>query len=221
MRKEFWHQRWQFNQIEFNQVKPNPLLLQYFVSLNLKPGNRVFVPLCGKSIDMLWFASQGYDVVGVELSSIACDAFFKEHLIPVEVFQSDTFTVYQSEKITLLSGDFFDLNKERLGNVDAIYDRAALIALPAELRKRYATFLMKLVDTGTPMLLIAGKYNQNEMEGPPFSVDENEVKALYGDRFNIQQLYNQPVESIPSHLQARGLSASSSEVYYLSSNTKI
>jgi thiopurine S-methyltransferase len=215
MKKEFWYHRWQSNQIGFNQSQPNPLLLQYFAVLKLKPGNRVFVPLCGKSIDMLWLASQGYDVVGVELSSIACDAFFNEHSIPVEVIQSDTFTVYLSEKITLLSGDFFDLNKERLGKVDAIFDRAALIALPAELRQRYATILTDLVEPGTPMLLIASTYDQSEMQGPPFSVDENEVMALYGDRFNIKQLYNQPVESIPPHLQEKGLSASSSEVYYL------
>jgi thiopurine S-methyltransferase len=217
MKQEFWHQKWQSNQIGFNQLQPNHLLLQYFATLNLKPGSRVFVPLCGKSIDMLWLVSQGYEVLGVELSSIACTAFFNEQSIPVTVTHSDTFTVYHSEKITLLSGDFFDLNKKMLNKVDAVYDRAALIALPVELRQRYATFLMSLIEPGIPMLLITNRYDQNEMEGPPFSVDENEVASLYSEHFNIQQLYHQVVETIPKHLLAKGLITASEAVYYLSS----
>ena len=216
MEKAFWQQKWESNEIGFNQQQPNELLLRYFRTLNLRQQSRVFVPLCGKSIDMLWLVNQGYKVIGVELSQIACDAFFNENKIPVEITQSDKFTVYQSERLTLLSGDLFDLNKETLGKVDAVFDRAALIALPAELRQRYATFLMNLIEPGTPMLLITNTYDQNEMNGPPFSVDERDVFSLYGDRFNIKQLYNQPAESIPPHLRAKGLTNVSEEVYYLS-----
>jgi thiopurine S-methyltransferase len=217
MKKEFWHQKWQSNQIGFNQLQPNQLLLQYFATLNLNPGSRVFVPLCGKSIDMLWLANQGYEVLGVELSSIACAAFFNEQSIPATVTHLDTFTIYHSEKITLLSGDFFTLNKKVLGKIDAVYDRAALIALPTELRQCYATFLMSVIAPDTPMLLIANTFDQNKMEGPPFSVDENEVVSLYSAHFNIQRLYHRIAETIPAHLRVRGLTITSEEVYYLSS----
>lgn len=219
MKKEFWQQRWQSNQIGFNQLQPNPLLIEYFATLGLKPGARIFVPLCGKSIDMLWFASQGYEVLGVELSSIACAAFFNEHSIPVTITHSDTFTIYHNEKITLLSGDFFDLNKQMLDTVDAVYDRAALIALPQELRQRYATCLINLIHPRIPMLLIANTYDQNIMDGPPFSVDENQVATLYGAHFNIQLLYHQIAETIPDHLRVKGLTGISEEVYYLSSKS--
>ena len=220
MEKEFWHQRWESNEIGFNQVQPNELLTQYFSMLNLKKGSRVFVPLCGKSIDMLWLANQGYDIVGVELSSIACDAFFKENKISVEVRQVGKFTVYQSERITLLAGDIFDLNKQLLGKIDAVFDRAALIALPAELRQHYAALTLSLLEPGTPIFLISGTYNQNEMLGPPFSVDENEVMALYGDHFNVKQIHNQLAESISPHLREKGLTKASVEAYYLTSITE-
>lgn len=216
MQKEFWHRRWQTNQIGFNQPHPNPFLLQYLPSLALKPGNRVFVPLCGKSIDMLWLANQGFDVVGVELSSIACNAFFNEHSIPVEIIESDKFTIYQSNKITLLSGDFFDLSQHQIGEINAVYDRAALVALPATLRQRYVKFLIEIINKSTTMLLIASTYDQNEMEGPPFSVEENEIVALYGEHFHIKQLLHQPTELIQPHLQARGLTKANDAVYCLS-----
>ena len=98
MKEEYWHQRWQSNEIGFNQSQPNELLRRFFNVLNLKPGNRVFVPLCGKSVDMLWLASQGYEVVGVELTSIACEAFFNENIIPVNVTTTDNCTVFQSKR---------------------------------------------------------------------------------------------------------------------------
>lgn len=216
MNKEFWYQKWQSNQIKFNQLESNPLLAQYFAKLDVKPGSRVFVPLCGKSIDMLWLINQGYKVIGVELSSIACTDFFNEHSLPVAITHSKAFTTFKSDEITLLSGDFFDLNKSLINNIDAVYDRAALIALPMELRKRYAEFLIGLIEPNVPMLLISNTYNQNEMEGPPFSVDEQEVKDLYSAHHSIQRVHHQIVETIPAHLKAKGLKEASEEVYYLS-----
>jgi thiopurine S-methyltransferase len=215
MNKEFWHQKWQSNEIAFNQHEANPLLVKYFPALNLKPGNRIFVPLCGKSVDMLWLVNQGYEVVGVELSSIACTDFFNEQALSFSITDSKVFTVFKSDKITLLSGDFFNLNKSMINHVDAIYDRAALIALPEELRKSYADFLIHIIKPGIPMLLISNTYNQKEMVGPPFSVGEQEVNALYGSHFTIQRLYHQITETIPAHLRAKGLTEASEEVYHL------
>jgi len=218
MHKKYWHQKWQSNEIGFNQQQPNELMRQYFDLLSLKQGNRVFVPLCGKSIDMLWLASQGYDVVGVELSAIACEAFFNENKRTFTVMQSDQFTVFKSDNITLLSGDFFNLNKSILGKVNAVFDRAALIALPPELRRRYAVSLINLLEPVTPMFLIVVTYDQNMMSGPPFPVDENEVRELYGNHFSIKQLYDEPAEKISRHLHAKGLTQVSEQVYYLISN---
>ena len=218
MQKEFWHQVWQKNEIGFNQLEANELLKHYFKQLHLKPGSRVFVPLCGKSVDMLWLVNQGYKVIGVELSQVACEAFFNACNHSATITKLDKFTLYESEKLTLLCGDYFDLNKETLGVVDAVYDRAALIALPIEMRKLYVNALIPLLEPKTPIFLLTGSYDQTKMQGPPFSVDEEEVRALYGECFQMQQLYSGAVKQIMPHLQARGLSDACDHVYYLLSN---
>ena len=217
-KKEYWQQKWESDDIGFNQSQPNQLLQRYFNIAHSKLGDHIFVPLCGKSIDMIWLVNQGYNVVGVELSTIACEAFYQENNIPVSMTRTDDFTVYRSDKITLYAGDFFKLSKEMLGRIDVVYDRAALIALPAELRQRYAAYLLKLIDLDTVIFLITTVYNQNEMTGPPFSVDDKEVATLYSNRFKVKQIYNKPVQVIPSHLQARGLVTAHEQVYYLSHN---
>lgn len=215
MNADYWHQKWQSNDIGFNQFKPNPLMVRYFNSLHLKQGSRVFVPLCGKSIDMLWLAEQGYHVIGVELSTIACDAFFQGNQIPVTVTQSEHFIHYQSDNITLLAGDFFNLNKLILGDIDAVFDRAALVALPQPLRQRYVSHLMGLLSSKTCIFLIVFNYEQQMMPGPPFSVEQNEVTSLYGADFNIHLWFDELVKKISPHLQAKGLSSASEQVYCL------
>lgn len=214
MDKEYWHRKWQSKEIGFNQLQPNKLLQRYFSSLKLTPGCRVFVPLCGQSIDMLWLAEQGYQVIGVEVSQIACSTFFKANKIPVKIRESTDFILYTSEKITIFCGDFFKLNKSILNKIDAVYDRAALIALPINARKTYSGHLIQLMSTATAMFLITTVYNQTEMQGPPFSVDENEVIALYGTHFEINQLYSKQFE-VPLHLQAKGLLQATERAYLL------
>ncbi len=221
MEKAFWHQRWQSNEIGFNQSQPNLLMQRYLPVLNLKPGARVFVPLCGKSIDMLWLAEQGYKVVGVELSEIACEAFFKDNRMVAKIVTSEGFTIFESGNITLFAGDFFQLRKECLGNIDVVYDRAALIALPAELRRRYSASLSSLLGVDTQIFLIVTSYDQCEMEGPPFSVDKQEVRALYKERFDIERLYSQPIREIPAHLLDKGLSNATEQVYHLMKKSSI
>lgn len=214
MNKEYWHQKWQSKEIGFNQLQPNKLMQRYFPSLKLKPGYRVFVPLCGQSIDMLWLAGQGYQVIGVELSPIACSAFYKENKIPTKITEIDDFIVYRSDEITIFSGDFFKLNRSVLGKIDAVYDRAALVALPADIRDSYANHLIGLMDLETAMFLITTAYHQNEMQGPPFSINEDEVTALYSGHFYIQQLYSKPFE-VPAHLKDKGLLQATELAYSL------
>jgi len=215
MDKNYWHQRWQANEIGFNQLQPNQLMQRYFSSLHLQPGKHVFVPLCGKSLDMVWLAGQGYEVVGVELSAIACEAFFKDNNLTVIATETEHFTVFKGEHITLLSGDFFQLSKACLGNVDVVYDRAAIIALPSDFRRRYSTFLTSMLEVSTQIFLIVTTYNQDEMPGPPFSVDEKEVRLLYGEKYTIQQLYSKQVQEIPTHLCAKGLINATEQIYRL------
>lgn len=215
MKEEFWLKKWLDNEIGFNQAKPNKLMQRYFPTLNLKSGSRIFVPLCGKSIDMLWLAGQGYKVIGVELSQSACKAFFKENIMPVKVEEYGDFVVYNGGEITLLSGDFFSLNKNTLGKVDAVYDRAALIALPSELRQQYSQHMMELFDEDTKGFLITTTYDQDQMQGPPFSIDENEVNVLYGEYLDVKQVYSKPVSEIPMHLKEKGLLQATEQVYCL------
>lgn len=212
---DYWHQKWEFNDIGFNQSKPNPLMTKYFEVLDLKQDSRIFVPLCGKSIDMLWLVEQGYYVIGVELSAIACAAFFEEHQIPVTIIRSKYFTHYQSDKITLLAGDFFNLDSIILGDIDAVFDRAALVALSPPLRRRYVNFLMHLCQPQTSIFLISFSYEQDAIQGPPFSVDKNEVTAIYSADFNIKLLFDGPVKRISPHLQVKGLASASEQVYCL------
>lgn len=211
----YWQKKWQIKDIGFNQTKPNPLLQSYIDRLQLQQNARIFVPLCGKTIDMLWLAQQGYDVIGVELSDIACEAFFTEHRIEPHITQIEQFTVYHdpSARITLLGGDFFKLTKEILGPLDAVYDRAALIALPPTLRPQYAQHLTELLARNTAILLITLAYPQDTFSGPPFSVEETEVDALFGQKLAITKLYHQEVSRMPTHLQDKGLTTSIEEVF--------
>jgi thiopurine S-methyltransferase len=207
MNKEFWMKKWNSNEIGFNQSEPNAILQQYFRQLNLKPHSRVFVPLCGKSVDMLWLSQQGYHVIGIELSSEACSQFFTEHDISYKLNQIKDFQVYASEVITIFAGDFFQITSELIGPIDAIYDRAALIALPPELRKQYACKIIALAAPSTNMLLVTTRYQQSEMQGPPFSIDENAVHTLYAKQFMVKLLCEVPTTNIAAHLCEAGLKA--------------
>lgn len=214
MDNEYWHQKWQSKDIGFNQLQPHKLLQRYFSSLQINAGAGVFLPLCGQSIDILWLAEQGYRVVGVELSQIACDAFFAEHNLAVNITEIDNFIVYNSNKITIFCGDFFKFKREIIGQIDAVYDRAALVALPTSMHKIYINHLIELINVSTKILLITTAYNQSEMQGPPFSINENDVNALFSTQFSINQLYSKQFKA-PAHLQAKGLLNASEKAFLL------
>ncbi len=193
MHPEFWKKRWAEKQIGFHQSAVEPKLATYFPRLNLPPHSTVLVPLCGKSLDLLWLARQGYNVIGAELSSLACEEFFKDNQIPCQTREP---RIHKSTdptlKITLFEGDFFTLKPEDFGvAVSAFYDRAALIALPPEMRARYVTHLLSLLGGQAKGLLIT--LNRLDpaaplSEGPPFSVPDDEVLRLYQDRFGVTRL---------------------------------
>ena len=134
MDEDFWQQRWARNEIGFHLNEVNPYLQQFWPALNVAPGAQVLVPLCGKSLDMLWLAEQGYRVLGVELAQAAVEAFFSEQGLVADIDQVGAFRRYRSGAIEVLCGDFFSLTAADLLECRALYDRAALIALPAPMR---------------------------------------------------------------------------------------
>lgn len=185
MEPEFWQERWKENRIAFHEGEINSLLAKHFHRLQSQRGDRVFVPLCGKAVDVPWLADQGCRVAGIELNQGAVEEVFSRMGVTPEISESDNLKAYQSGDIKIFVGDFFNLSKEMLGPVDAVYDRAALVALPAEMRKSYASHLAAITKNAR-QLLISFEYDQSAMDGPPFSVTGAEIKKLYAGLYTPQ-----------------------------------
>jgi len=187
MDASFWHNRWQTNQTGWHECDVNPLLITHFPSLHVPPGGRVFVPLCGKSLDLGWLLSCGYVVAGVELSELAVTQLFAELGLEPCVSEIGKHKFFHGEKIGIFVGDLFDLSREILGPVDAVYDRAALVALPEAMRERYTKHLKSLTSLA-PQLVIGYEYDQTIVPGPPFSVTPDELHRHYGDSYILTPL---------------------------------
>lgn len=185
MEAGFWHQKWEQGDIGFHQNEINPFLVEFFGTLNIAKGSRIFLPLCGKTRDIGWFLANGYRIAGAELSELAINDLFTELSITPEISRDGKLTRYRAENLDILAGDFFDVSAESLGSISAVYDRAALVALPASMRKQYSSHLMNITDAA-PQLLITYEYNQLLMDGPPFSVNEDEVKQLYAAAYRLE-----------------------------------
>ncbi len=193
MKPEFWHQRWQDNQIGFHRDTPNPKLVAHFSCLGLSAGDRVFVPLCGKSLDIHWLLGHGVRVAGAELSPLAVEQFFAESGLTPGIEDLGPVKRFYADDIDIFVGDIFDLTGDILGPVDAIYDRAALVALPPNVRRRYAAHLVRL-SQAAPQLLITFAYDQALMPGPPFSVPNAEVTEYYATEYQMHLLEQSDVE---------------------------
>ncbi len=201
MQPEFWHQRWQEGQIGFHQAAPTPLLLKHWPQLGIRNDARVLVPLAGKSNDLAWLASQGHHVLGVELSALAITQFFSEHGLQPERTSSRYGTHYRAGNIELIHGDAFGLDAELLHDCTAVYDRAALIALPPTMRQRYARELYAALSTGCRGLVITLEYAQAQRDGPPFSVPETEVHALFEREWSLTLRERRPIPNDhPGHV---------------------
>ncbi|PIE43583.1 MAG: thiopurine S-methyltransferase [Gammaproteobacteria bacterium] len=187
MDAQFWHDRWEYRDLGFHQKRVNPFLARHFSRLGLTSGNRMFVPLCGKTLDSVWLLSEGIEIAGVELNETAVREFFTELDVQPDISQSGRLTLYRADGIHIYVGDLFDLTAQQLGPVDAIYDRAALVALPDTMRQRYTRHL---VDIGhhAPQLLISFEYDQSAMAGPPFCVAGEEIHRHYDAGYVIQRL---------------------------------
>ncbi len=195
----FWHDKWARNEIGFHGGEAHPLLVQHLGALALPPGGRMFLPLCGKSLDIHWLLAQGHRVAGAELSPLAIAQLFDELGVKPEVSVQGEVTQHHADGIDIFVGDIFQLTPGQLGPVDAVYDRAALVALPAEVRTRYAAHLKRLTALA-PQLLICFDYDQSLQAGPPFSVPRAEVAQHYGADFRLSLLAS---ESLVGGLKGR------------------
>ncbi|MDP2230656.1 thiopurine S-methyltransferase [Methylotenera sp.] len=190
----FWHQKWEGNDIAFHENEANPLLIKHFRSLSLAKGSRIFVPLCGKTRDIAWLLTHGYRIAGAELSKIAIVQLFTELGIEPKIssvgelehgeLEHGQLEHYSATNIDIFVGDIFNLSGNMLGQIDAIYDRAALVALPLEMRNQYAAHLMQITNKA-PQLLICFEYDQSIMSGPPFSISNEEVNHHYSESYEL------------------------------------
>jgi len=192
MEPDFWHERWNTNDIAFHLEQVNPQLARHFKALNLTQGSRIFLPLCGKTNDIPWLLSQGCKVVGAELSELAVRQLFENLGVEPSISETNNLKLYQADSIDIFVGDFFDLSRKALGRVDAIFDRGALVALPLEMRSRYTVHLIEITNKA-PQLLITYEYNQQLLEGPPFSISKCEINEHYADVYHFKLLQEEDV----------------------------
>jgi len=214
---DFWHERWRLGQLGFHLDQVNPSLVQHHARLQ-GPGGarpRVLVPLCGKSLDVGWLADQGHPVVGVELSEIAVRACFAARALEPTVDALGPFQRYRAGRIELLCGDIFALGLEQLGAVGALYDRAALVALPEAMRARYVPHLASLLPAGAPGLLLSFEYEPAHAAGPPFSVPEAEVRELHESWYTVELLERRDILGAEPRFAKRGMTSLHECVYFL------
>ena len=193
MQPDFWHKKWQESDIGFHNSDANPLLIKHFPALGLAAGSRVFLPLCGKTLDIHWLLAHGFQVVGAELSPIAIEQLFDELGVAPEIRQLENLQHYRAPNIDIFVGDIFNVTAGLLGHVDAIYDRAALVALPSDMRAHYTAHL-KTITSNAKQLLICFVYDQTKLAGPPFSIGDDEIQTHYGSNYTLKLLESAEVE---------------------------
>ena len=219
MEASFWHARWQSQQIGFHQATVNENLARWWPTLGVPSDARVLVPLCGKSVDLLWLRQQGHSVVGVELAESACRGFFEENALPFRVEQAGAYVRWLGEGaadgIIVLQGDFFAAPADVIGPVSALYDRAALIALPPPMRELHCAQLAALLPTGARGLLVTIAYPQSEKAGPPFSVPTSEVHERLDADFSVESVHEADQLATPDAPNRWGLTALSELVHAL------
>ena len=215
MKPKFLLERWQKNQVGFHQAEHNKLLLEFWGETGLMPGDRVFVPLCGKSLDMHWLIQAGHPVTGVEMAQIAVDTFFAEAQWQPTAEVTDRFMRYSAPDVDIFLGDFFDLTAPLLDDVQGIFDRGALVALPPDMRFRYVDHLLRIVPDQTTILLLTFEYDQNLVAGPPHCVTPEEVEHLFANRCHIRLLESIVTELLPPHFADQGVGKAVESVYVI------
>lgn len=215
MECDFWIERWRDGQTGFHQKRVTPLLQKFWPGLNLSPGSQVLVPLCGKSLDMIWLAEQGHRVLGIELATLPVEQFFQENNLQPTIHQAADGVHYLADNIEIICGDIFEVKANTLANCTGVYDRAALIALPASMRKHYTQHVYSQLADDYAGLLLTLEYDQTQMDGPPFSVYEVEVMALFSPHSEATVLDRRGILDKEPKFAQRGLTALDTVSYRL------
>jgi len=213
--RQFWLARWQENRVGFHLNEVNAHLETFWPQLGIS-GGRVLVPLCGKSLDMLWLRSQGHEVLGVEISPVAVRDFFAENRLHPERREHGAFELWFADGVSILVGDFFDLTEDDVAGVGCVYDRASLVALPPSMRRVYADCVESLLPSRVPILLVTLEYDETQMDGPPFSVFEPEVRSYYGATRELRLLLDHDALAESPGLAEKGVTRMREKVYHLS-----
>ncbi|GAA0780502.1 MULTISPECIES: thiopurine S-methyltransferase [Pseudomonadati] len=188
MDPQFWHEKWQMQQIGFHQPQVNPFLIRFWTSLGLDANSKIFVPLCGKSLDMCYLAELGHQVQGCELSQTAIEQFFAENQLPFQVQSQQQHQFFSADQLELIQGDIFTIDPSVTASIGGFYDRAALIAWPETMRQQYAKTLAKLIPANVSGLLITLDYPQDTLKGPPFAVSPDWIEQYLAPYFEISLL---------------------------------
>lgn len=202
MEREFWLERWEMNQIGFHKDQFNQNLLNHYSDLSLKEDDHILVPLCGKSLDMIWLAKQGLKVTGIELSEIAIKEFFTENKLDYTIEEIPPFKKYTSHNITIFEGDIFELTTNLLGPIHAVYDRASTVALPDNLRSKFMDKLKEL-NPKLNILMVLFNYDQELVSGPPFSVSDDFIYSHF-DKSNLSVLKNEKLHTLNPKFEQSG-----------------
>jgi thiopurine S-methyltransferase len=216
MNPDFWRERWKAGQIGFHQPRPTPALVRF--ADRLPPPDRApraLVPLCGKTLDLRWLAERGHRVTGIEVVPEALEAFFTEQGLAVERTTEHGLTAFRGERITGIAADFFHVRPEKFGTFDLVFDRAALVALPEDVRRRYAERLLALLAPGGVMLLVSFDYDPAKMSGPPFAVTDSEVEQLYGAAGRLERLDRKELIDEEPRFRERGLDSLTESTWLL------
>lgn len=215
MDADYWKSRWQRGETGWHRDEVMPLLQKHWPSLHAQAGSEVLVPLSGKTLDMPWLATQGQRVLGIELSERAIKAFFVEQDLSDVASDTPDGPLHRAGDIAILEADAFEVSPAMLSGVRHVYDRAALIALPPDLRKRYVDTLYARLPARTTALLITLEYPQHEKDGPPFSVSEEEVRTLFSPAWDVALLERRDILQQQPSFIADGVSALQTAVYRL------
>lgn len=216
MEHEFWHTRWAKGEIGFHEGSVNKYLHDHWPEFTGDRTDAVLVPLCGKAHDMWWLHDRGHPIIGVELSEVACKDFFEEAGEKAQVQPGKPFIRFRHDDLELWCGDFFQLVPEDLRHIRQVYDRAALIALPPDMRRDYVRHLTTVTPDNLQILLITLDYDGNAMQGPPFNVSDEEVHRLYGEDYDIHHVLTNEMGRDSPFAKRKGLQNGATEsIFYL------
>jgi len=215
MDREFWLERWQTNQIGFHRTDANPLLVKYWSELGITKGSGVFVPMCGKSLDMRYLESIGHTVFGVDFSETAVLAYFEEGGETPAQTTNFYMTRYEGAHTVVYCGDFFDIHTPDILGIRAVYDRGSLIALPPSTREKYVDHLLRIVPEHAHILLLTLEYDQTRVAGPPFSVAGDEVEALFSPRCRLDCIGSVETTELPPKFSDAGIESVHEAVYHI------